>query len=96
MVAFEKGPELLKSVRSEFDEVEGRPVRVPMKMAVLEEVFPVGNALVNRQGKADAFESCAVRMNPLLPSLLPLVIGSPSIGHSRPPIPAPVHAEITQ
>ena len=96
MVAFEKGPELLKSVRSELDEVEGRPVRVPMKMSVLEEVFPVGNVLVNRQGKADAFESCAVRRNPLPPSLGPLVIGSPSIGHSLPPIQLLVHAEITQ
>jgi hypothetical protein len=59
---------------------------VPMKMSVREEVFPVGNVLVNRQGKADAFESCAVRRNPLPPSLGPLVIGSPSIAHSGPPI----------
>ena len=64
VVAFEKGPELPKSVPSELGEVEGRPVRVPMKMSVFEEVFPVGNVLINRQGKADAFESVAVRRNP--------------------------------
>ena len=64
VVAFEKGAELLKSVPSELGEVEGRPVRVPMKFSILEEVFPVGNVLVNRQGKVDAFESCAVRALP--------------------------------
>jgi hypothetical protein len=48
VVALEKVPELLKSVPSEVAEVEGRPVRVPMKMSVREEIFPVGDALVNR------------------------------------------------
>jgi predicted DNA-binding ribbon-helix-helix protein len=36
----------------------------------------VGNVLVNRQRKADAFESCAVRRNPLPPSLGAPVVGS--------------------
>ncbi|SRR6266436_1044477 len=43
----------LKSVPSEIVEDEERPVRVPMEMSVREEVFPMGNRLVNRQGKVE-------------------------------------------
>src|SRR5262249_2116340 len=81
VVAFEKSPELLKPVPGEITEVKRRPVRVPMQMSVLKEVLPVGNVLVNRQGKTDALENFSVRRNPLPPSLRQLVIGSPSICH---------------